>query len=118
MEYRYTFLCVDACRYSLHLSQIFVVASIAEALRDAPSYGFNLKEMPSFDWGLLKSKRDAYVKRLNGIYERNLGNDSVEHLQGWASFVGPNTVHIQQSETESVEVEAKNILIATGKHYS
>lgn len=70
--------------------------------------------MPKFDWGYMKQKRDAYVKRLNGIYERNLGNDNVEHLQGWASFVGPNIVRVQQSETESYEVQAKNILIATG----
>ncbi|KAI8144633.1 hypothetical protein BJV82DRAFT_607995 [Fennellomyces sp. T-0311] len=91
-------------------------ASMAETLRDAPSYGFDLKAVPAFNWNFLKTKRDAYIKRLNGIYERNLDNDKVEHLQGWASFVGPNTVRVQQSETESYEVQAKNILIATGSH--
>ncbi|ORZ02423.1 hypothetical protein BCR43DRAFT_554903 [Syncephalastrum racemosum] len=91
-------------------------ASVAEALRDAPSYGFDLKTMPDFDWSYMKNKRDAYVKRLNGIYERNLGNDNVEHLQGWASFVSPDTVRVQQSESESFDVQAKNILIATGSH--
>jgi glutathione reductase (NADPH) len=57
----------------------------------------------------MKEKRDAYVKRLNGIYERNLGNDKVDHIQGFASFVDTNT------ESESIEIQAKNILIATGK---
>ncbi|KAF7722236.1 Glutathione reductase [Apophysomyces ossiformis] len=92
-------------------------ASIAEAIRHAPSYGFDLQQAkPTFDWAFLKGKRDAYIKRLNGIYERNLEKDKVEHIQGFASFVNHNTVRVQQSETESFEVQAKNILIATGSH--
>ncbi|KAI8390839.1 uncharacterized protein BYT42DRAFT_554507 [Radiomyces spectabilis] len=91
-------------------------ASVAEALRDAKSYGYAVQETPRFDWHMIKEKRDAYVKRLNGIYERNLGNDKVEHFQGWASFVNENTVRVQKSETEAIEVQAKNILIATGSH--
>ena len=90
-------------------------ASVAEALRDAKQYGFGEQEPVKFEWELIKEKRDAYVKRLNGIYERNLGNDNVKHYQGFASLVDKNTVRIQQSETESIEVEAKKILIATGK---
>ena len=93
-------------------------ALVAETLRQAPSYGFELDSQPAFNWSFLKGKRDAYIKRLNGIYDRNLGNDNVEHLHGWASFVGPNTVRVQRSETESYEVQAKNILIATGKEKS
>lgn len=89
-------------------------ASIAESLRDAQQYGFGDHTPVSFDWHSFKQKRDAYVKRLNGIYERNLGNDKVEHIQGFASFVNHNTVRVQKSETESIEVQAKHILIATG----
>ncbi|KAG0169673.1 Glutathione reductase [Apophysomyces sp. BC1034] len=92
-------------------------ASIAEAIRNAPSYGFDLQGQKAlFDWSLLKTKRDAYIKRLNGIYERNLEKDTVEHFQGWASFVNANTVRVQPTEAESFEVQAKNILIATGSH--
>ncbi|KAJ8655743.1 glutathione-disulfide reductase [Lichtheimia ornata] len=91
-------------------------ASIAEAIRDAPSYGFKVEGKPVFDWGQLKAKRDAYVKRLNGIYERNLGNDKVEHHQGWARFVSPNTVRVESESGEPYELEAKHILIATGSH--
>lgn len=90
-------------------------ASIAEALRDAKLYG--LGDHPvKFDWAYLKEKRDAYIKRLNGIYERNLLNDKIEHIQGFGSFVNKNTVRVQPSDAESFEIEAKNILIATGGH--
>ncbi|KAI7889865.1 uncharacterized protein EV154DRAFT_513142 [Mucor mucedo] len=91
-------------------------ASVAEALRDAKHYGFGDQEPVKFNWELMKEKRDAYVKRLNGIYERNLGNDKVDHIQGFASFVNENTIRVQTSETESIEVQAKKILVATGGH--
>ncbi|KAI8986927.1 glutathione-disulfide reductase [Pilobolus umbonatus] len=90
-------------------------ASIAEALRDARSYGFGEQQV-KFDWAFLKEKRDAYVKRLNGIYERNLNNDKIEHFQGFASFVGKDTVRIEPTDEAPYEVKAKKILIATGGH--
>lgn len=93
-------------------------ASIAESLRDAKLYGFGDHEPVKFDWEFFKEKRDAYIKRLNGIYERNLGNDKVEHIQGFASFVDKNTVRVQKSETESIDVQAKKILVATGMLFS
>lgn len=34
------------------------------------------------DWPSLKEARDAYITRLNGIYERNLGNSGVQIIQG------------------------------------
>ncbi|ORZ15265.1 hypothetical protein BCR42DRAFT_416754 [Absidia repens] len=92
-------------------------ASVAEALRDAKQYGYTDQDKPvSFDWNLIKQKRDAYVKRLNGIYERNLGNDQVDHIQGWASFLDKNTIRVQPAEGDPIQVSAKNILIAPGSH--
>src|SRR6201986_3041307 len=44
--------------------------SLELALGDAKGYGFEVT-VGAHDWGMLKSKRDAYVQRLNGIYERN-----------------------------------------------
>ncbi|KAI7872790.1 hypothetical protein BDF14DRAFT_1748709 [Spinellus fusiger] len=91
-------------------------ASIAEAFRDSRNYGFDLKEESPFNWNYIKQKRDAYVKRLNGIYEKNLEKDNVEHFEGFGSFVDANTVKVQTSETESFEIKAKKILVATGGH--
>src|SRR5215467_4108197 len=47
-------------------------ADIADALEDAAEYGFRLGLAEAHDWQLLKGKRDAYVARLNAIYESNL----------------------------------------------
>jgi len=89
-------------------------AALAEAIHDAKSYGFSIQETAPFDWTTFKNKRDAYVKRLNGIYERNLNNDKVEYLHGWGRLLSKNQVEVTQEDGTKVVVNAKKILIAVG----
>lgn len=89
-------------------------AALAEAIHDAKSYGFSVEHTAPFDWTTFKQKRDAYIKRLNGIYERNLGNDKVEYLHGWARLLNKNQVEVSKDDGEKVVVNAKNILVAVG----
>lgn len=51
---------------------MFLGASMQHVLhRDAHYYGFHQPgDAAAFDWRALKDRRDAYVLRLNGIYER------------------------------------------------
>jgi len=44
------------------------------------------------DWPLLKTKRDAYVARLNTIYESNLAKRHIEVVRGYGSFLDGRTV--------------------------
>jgi glutathione reductase (NADPH) len=83
-------------------------AHVANALHDAPEYGFDVA-LQGHDWPLLKRKRDAYIERLNGIYERNLGNRKVELLRGRGSLLGAGRVAVGERV-----LTAKHILIATG----
>ncbi len=86
----------------------YYAAGIADALRDAADYGFDV-EVRGFDLGRLKRARDAYVERLRGIYAKNLLADGVEKLSGWARFVDAHTV-----EVAGERYRARNVLIATG----
>lgn len=92
---------------------MFNTAMIAEALHDAKQYGFDLNSAPKFNWNYLKQKRDAYIQRLNGIYEKNLLKDNVDYIHGKASFISKNVVRVV-NQGNIMEVEAKKILIATG----
>lgn len=92
----------------------FNAAAIAETIHHAKSYGFNVTETAPFDWNTFKQKRDAYIKRLNGIYERNLSNDKVEYVHGWAKLTSPNSVEVTLDDGTKTTVNAKKILIATG----
>lgn len=50
-------------------------------LHASKMYGYTLGET-SFDWGKLKEMRDAYVRRLNGIYHRNVEKSGVTLVYG------------------------------------
>lgn len=83
-------------------------ASVAETLNDASHYGFDL-EIKGFSWKKIKKARDAYVRRLNEIYERNLKNSDVTYIQGWGKFTDDKTIVV-----EGQEYSAKHVLIAVG----
>jgi glutathione reductase (NADPH) len=83
-------------------------AGIAGALGDAPAYGFDASVV-GHDWPSLKKGRDAYVQRLNGIYERNLANKKVALWRGRASFVDAHTL-----EVNGERIGGANVIVATG----
>lgn len=74
----------------------------------AASFGFDLA-VHGHDWSLLKERRDAYVKRLNDIYERNLDKRDVTLIRGAARIVDRNTVAVGDDI-----YKADNLVIATG----
>jgi glutathione reductase (NADPH) len=92
----------------------FNAAAIAETIHQAKSYGFSVQETAPFDWSSFKTKRDAYIKRLNGIYERNLQNDKVEYVHGWAKLLSPTSAEITLDDGTKTVVNAKKILLAMG----
>jgi glutathione reductase (NADPH) len=83
-------------------------ASIALSLEDAQDYGFEVS-VGQNDWAELKRKRDAYVLRLNGIYERNLAAKGVSYVRGSARFLDAHTV-----EVDGRRLSARHMVIATG----
>ena len=68
-------------RYFSSLQVMFMTAAVNEALHDAKDYGFDIAKKNQFDWAMLKEKRDAYVKRLNGIYKNNLAKDNITYIE-------------------------------------
>ncbi len=93
-------------------------ASIAETLHDMKHYGFSGYDSDaiSFNWNFIKENRDKYIVRLNGIYERNMGNSGVDSILGTAALAdgGKGVVVTPDDGGEPVTYSAKNVLIATG----
>ncbi len=83
-------------------------AQMADMLRLAPDYGFETKT-GGFHWETIKSARDAYVNRLNGIYARNLDSSRVTVVHGTGHFVADHEI-----EVNGERHHAPHILIATG----
>jgi glutathione reductase (NADPH) len=87
---------------------MYNAASIREIIKDSKGYGFDV-EYKGLNWATLKEKRDAYIKRLNGIYLNNLSKDGIEIINGTASFVDKNTIKVGDQTYQGT-----NILIAVG----
>ena len=80
----------------------------AHELHHAVDYGYDVN-VKGHDWTALKTRRDAYVSRLNDIYSNNLDKRGVTYLAGAARFIDANTVMVGDSE-----YQAERIVIATG----
>lgn len=89
-------------------------ADIAETIKHSKRYGFSVHEDAPFNWNYFKNKRDAYIKRLNGIYEINLRNEKAEYLHGRATFLNKNEVEVTLDDGSKQIVKGKHIMIATG----
>ncbi len=89
---------------------MWYAADLAEALGDASGYGFDVSA-DGHDWQQLKERRDAYILRLNGIYEANLARRGVTLVRGRARFIDRRTVAVGDAR-----LSAPHIIIATGSH--
>ena len=87
---------------------MWYAAHHAHGFHHAADYGFDI-DVKGHDWPGLKRRRDAYIERLNGIYERNLDNKGVTYIAGSARMVDAHTVDV-----DGKTCEAENIVIATG----
>jgi glutathione reductase (NADPH) len=87
---------------------MWYAAETRHHLEHAADYGFGV-DVRGHDWAALKARRDAYVTRLNGIYENNLGKRGVDYISGAAQFVDPHTLVVGGEH-----YRADRIVIATG----
>ena len=87
---------------------MWYAAQHAHGLRQAASYGFDV-QVNGHDWDRLRQRRDAYVKRLNGIYGGNLERKGVDLYTGHGGITGPGQVSV-----DGVALTADRVVIATG----
>ncbi|MBI0435685.1 glutathione-disulfide reductase [Roseomonas sp. KE0001] len=83
-------------------------AEYGQWAEEAAAFGWETVRGPH-DWAKLAAARDAEVARLNGIYERLLGNAGVTRFDARATFIDPHTL-----EVGGRRVTAERIVIAVG----
>ncbi|WFD35675.1 glutathione-disulfide reductase [Malassezia cuniculi] len=104
---------------------MWYATEVQEYLRAAGEYGFEVDgkapPIPKVNWGHLVEKRESYIRRLNGIYERNVAKDKVDYIAGYGRLLGNGKVHVTPIKTEGSEglgeetvISADHIVIATG----
>ena len=73
---------------------MFNLANFLEEAQVMKGYGVSGTEDLRLDFASFKAKRDAYVKRLNDIYKRNVDNANITYVEGTASFVSDKLVKV------------------------
>jgi glutathione reductase (NADPH) len=87
--------------YASHFPDLF---------EDAQGYGWSPVQS-TLDWQKMITAVNKEVERLNGVYQRMLDNAAVDLIRGYAKFLDPHTLEI-----EDRKVTADKILIAVGGH--
>lgn len=83
-------------------------AHIAEALRDAPDFGFDV-EKKGFDWSMLVEKREQYINNITTWYDGYMADKGVDVLPGWGRLIDNHTVSV-----DGEKYTAETIVIAPG----
>ncbi|KAI0045095.1 glutathione-disulfide reductase [Auriscalpium vulgare] len=91
-------------------------ADIADKIRHAAEgYHFDLPAGgPKFTWKTFKPQRDAYIKWLNGIYDKNINNEGVTYHDGHAKLTSASSIQITRGDGTDYTINADHIVLATG----
>ncbi|KAL4075383.1 hypothetical protein V8B97DRAFT_1867625 [Scleroderma yunnanense] len=90
-------------------------ADLADRLRHASDgYHFVTTPDPKFVWATFKPQRDAYIRKLNQIYDNNLDREHVEHHQGSARLISADSVEVTRPDGQKYSLHADHITIAVG----
>jgi glutathione reductase (NADPH) len=89
---------------------MWYASEIAHVLRDAPQYGFDI-QVNGTRWHDLVTSREAYIHRLNGIYEGNLERRKVDYVRGRGRLVDG-----QRVEVDGRRYTGGTVVLANGGH--
>lgn len=107
-EYRYGGTCV--IRGCVPKKLMSYAAHFHEDFEDAAGFGWTV-EGARFDWARLIGNKDREIDRLEGVYERLLGDSGVEILRGHARLLDAHRIEVGDRA-----FTAEIVLIATGGH--
>ena len=84
-------------------------ASYGDVFDDARAYGWEVEAGP-FDWPAFRTRLEAELDRLEGVYQRLLTGSAVTWMPERAVLADPHTVELASGQ----RLSAKHILVATG----
>ena len=75
--------------------KLFVYASsFSEEFADARGFGWDVPENLQLDWDTFLAKKNAELRRLNGVYMNILKNNGVEFVEGRGRVLDAHTVEV------------------------
>ena len=87
---------------------MWYASSLAQSIRDAKGYGFDV-EQKGFDFHHLVKQREAYISGINNWYHTYLKDSDIDEIRGQAEFVNAKTLKVGDKS-----YSADHIVIAPG----
>ncbi|XP_025409963.1 thioredoxin reductase 1, mitochondrial [Sipha flava] len=89
-------------------------ALLGESIHEARSYGWNVPDSISFDWGTLVDSVQNHIKSVNWVTRVQLRDKKIEYVNGHGVFEDKHTVVAKMKGGKERRLTAKDILIAVG----
>ncbi|NMC42582.1 MAG: dihydrolipoyl dehydrogenase [candidate division Zixibacteria bacterium] len=89
-------------------------ANLYQKMKQADSFGIRLSTPPQADWPAMLGRKDKIVGGLVSGIKSLFKGYGVDLYNGFGSFRNPHTIHVQQNDDTELDIEAKNVIIATG----
>ena len=87
-------------------------AEIYDHLKHAEEFGFEVGSV-KVNWAAVLARKDKVVKKHAKGIEMLFKKNKIEMIPGWGRIAGPGKVAVEK-DGKTTEIEAKNILLATG----
>ncbi len=87
-------------------------AEIFHQLKNAAEFGFEVKDI-KVSWEKVLARKDKIVKKHSKGIAFLFRKHKIESIQGWGRVSGPGKVSVEK-DGKSTEIEAANIMLATG----
>jgi len=90
---------------------------VIEAMKKSAELGINISEL-SIDFSKVMSRKDKIVAMNRSGLEYNFKKNQIDIIKGEGKLASKNKIIVRGNDGNSTEVNAKNIIIATGSHAS
>ena len=88
-------------------------AEVYDYYKHAEEFGIECKGY-SIDWAAVQARQNKVVTKLAKGVEFLLKKNKVEIVQGFGQLSGPGRIAVTDSNKKTTEIQAKNIVLATG----
>ena len=92
-------------------------AEVIESVKKSAELGIKIQGM-DIDFTTVMSRKDNVVKGLRSGLEFNFKKNGIEIIRGEGKLASQNRISVKSSDGSDIEINAKNIILATGSYAS
>ena len=93
---------------------LFAVANLATQVQEASAFGIHIGGEATIDYAQVLDHKASVIKQLTGGIAQLLKANGIDTFNGTATLTNRNSIVVSKSDGATEQLNAKNIIIATG----